>query len=98
MRGNRYNADVPPLFIARSRSMRRSCFLVPILLLLAGSAVADEIILKDGRKIYGEVRKEGDHIVVVDSQGTSTKRDGITSARFWRKTPATAGPAGPWGS
>ncbi|MHC4778841.1 MAG: hypothetical protein ACYTFG_09735, partial [Planctomycetota bacterium] len=51
--------------------MRRSFMAMPILILLAGSSLADEIVLKDGRKIYGEVRKEGDHVVVVDAQGNS---------------------------
>jgi len=49
-------------------AFRLSLFL---LLLLASFAPADEIILKDGSRIYGEVTREGDHVVVVDGFGKS---------------------------
>ncbi|MHC4597999.1 MAG: HEAT repeat domain-containing protein [Planctomycetota bacterium] len=51
--------------------MRLSVFVLPLGFLLSAACLADEIVLKDGRKLYGEVRKEGDHTVVVDAQGNS---------------------------
>ncbi|MHC5037769.1 MAG: HEAT repeat domain-containing protein [Planctomycetota bacterium] len=51
--------------------MRTICLTLPLLVLLGSGAIADEVILKDGTRVYGEVTKEGEHVVVVDSFGKS---------------------------
>jgi hypothetical protein len=49
-------------------------FLLPIaaaLALCAAPVLSEEILLKDGKKLYGEVQREGDHVIVTDFQGRS---------------------------
>jgi len=50
----------------------RFLYLIPAALALAAApAFSDEIILKDGKHLFGEVRREGENLVVRDFQGQS---------------------------
>ncbi|MCU0724122.1 MAG: HEAT repeat domain-containing protein [Planctomycetes bacterium] len=46
--------------------------LIPAFLIAASATLsAEEVVLKDGKKLYGEVQREGDAVVVTDFQGRS---------------------------
>ncbi len=50
----------------------RIIFSILLLLpVLAGIATGEEVVLKDGRILYGEVRKQGEDVVLVDYAGRS---------------------------